>query len=260
MARSGYLALNSCTRPQGQYTATVEATVVVILIVIVGAIVATLVVAQAQIARAREAKVVLASTLGFCASDAFVSTFNRHGVAIESDTRRVLLSTKSTTKLLQPTDIIEVELLEDNTSLLKTNRVSQVGGVVVGGLLLGGVGAVVGGLSGSKRTTARVSKLTLRITTNDFETPNHDIVFFEWLDKGIERGSPIYQPRLKEAKLWHGRLTQVLRAGEDDRRQATVPVATTASVADELEKLAGLRTRGLITDEEFAHQKNRLLR
>ncbi len=233
---------------------------VILAILVVGAIALVFVIAHGQNEQARKAQDSLASVPGFRTSAAFVSSFNKHGIAIEHDSKRVLLSSPNATKLLQPSEIIDVELLEDNHSLLKTNRASQLGGAVVGGLLLGGVGAVIGGLSGSKRSTARVSKLTLRITTTDFELPNHDIVFFEWLDKGIERNSPIYQPRLKEAELWHGRVAQVLRVGTDQRGQQTAQVASETSVADELEKLAGLHARGLLNDEEFAQQKARLLK
>ncbi|MCL4742521.1 MAG: hypothetical protein KJZ54_10005, partial [Phycisphaerales bacterium] len=213
-------------------------TFTVILVVLVGAVVLLILVAMGKNEQARSAQAALATAPGFSASAAFVSSFNMNGIAVEQDSKRVLLSTASGTKLLQPNDIIGIELLEDNHSLLKTNRGSQLGGVVVGGLLLGGVGAVVGGLSGSKKSTARVSKLTLRITTTDFEAPNHDIVFFEWLDSGVERNSPLYQPRLKEAELWHGRLTQVLRAGSNGGEQQPTQTGTAASVADELEKLA----------------------
>jgi hypothetical protein len=43
------------------------------------------------------------------------------------------------------------------------------------------------------------------------------------------------------------------------RPAAPTPAPATSSLASELEKLAGLRERGILTDEEFAAQKSRLL-
>ena len=45
-------------------------------------------------------------------------------------------------------DLLQVEIIEDNVTITKTSRTSQVGGAIVGGMLAGGVGAVIGGLSG----------------------------------------------------------------------------------------------------------------
>src|SRR5690625_2106720 len=45
-------------------------------------------------------------------------------------------------------DIIESEVVVDSHTITKTARGSQIGGAAVGGVLLGGVGAIIGGLSG----------------------------------------------------------------------------------------------------------------
>lgn len=45
-----------------------------------------------------------------------------------------------------------------------------------------------------------------------------------------------------------------------EKQMASPPVSQTTSVADELVKLAALREQGIISDEEFAAQKAKLLR
>ncbi len=73
---------------------------------------------------------------------------------------------------------------------------------------------------------------------------------FEYADKGLLRG-----------------FADFLRAKISTKNSQSSPATSgavenpslTISVADELEKLAGLRDRGIITDEEFSAQKAKLL-
>lgn len=53
----------------------------------------------------------------------------------------------------------------ENTRNLRNVR--QIGGVVVGGLLLGGVGAIIGGLSGKTETSGKISRIDLRLIVNE---------------------------------------------------------------------------------------------
>lgn len=162
----------------------------------------------------------LRSITGFTPTDLYVSKWNHAGISIDIASRQVALSTPAATRVLEARQIFEVELLQDDSSLLKTNRVNQLGGVVVGGLLLGGVGAVIGGLSGSKRNQSLVRKLTLRILTDDFDAPHHDVVFFDWIGKGLSPDNKIYKEALEQAQLWHARVTQLLKLPVADAPEA----------------------------------------
>ena len=55
----------------------------------------------------------------------------------------------------------------------------------------------------------------------------------------------------------HDTIQQLQRAGEAPETEVRHPPV--ASISDELEKLAGLRDRGILTDEEFQQQKRKLL-
>lgn len=156
-------------------------------------------------------------------------------------------------------DLVSSEIFEDGSTITKTIRSSQLGGALVGGLALGGVGAIIGGLSGKSKTTEKVMRIDLRITVNDIQTPLHDINFLtiETKQDGI-----IYQNAMKTARHWHG-LVDVLikRANMEDRENHAVKDQSNhTSVADELKKLAGLRDSGVLSTEEFQSQKIKLLR
>jgi hypothetical protein len=82
----------------------------------------------------------------------------------------------------------------------KTNTGSQVGRAIVGGALAGGVGLVIGGLSGSKKTSEIVNTIALRFTLNG---QSYEIVF---LNTETTKGSSLYDNALKEARYWQSLL------------------------------------------------------
>ena len=149
--------------------------------------------------------------------------------------------------------------MADDTSLVKTNRGSQVAGAAVGGLLLGPVGLLLGGLTGSTRSEGRVKRLVLRIVTTDFAKPNHDILLYKSASsKGDVKTSIILKEPLRIAETWHSRVTVLIRDAGSMAAPAVPPIGA-VSVADEVRKLDALRREGLLTDDEFQQQKRQLL-
>lgn len=108
-------------------------------------------------------------------------------------------------------EILSVEIFEDGVTVTKTSRSSQLGGAIVGGLALGGVGAVIGGLSGNTASSNKVSKIDLRITVNNTKNPIHDINFMNTEDK---QHGPIYNSAMEKARHWHGLMSVLIKRGE----------------------------------------------
>ncbi|WP_339695811.1 hypothetical protein [Celeribacter baekdonensis] len=75
-------------------------------------------------------------------------------------------------------DILDVQVVEDGTTVSVTKRKGVIGRAIVGGVALGGVGAIVGGLSAGSETTSRnvVSKIDV-IATMSPGTPVARVVF-----------------------------------------------------------------------------------
>ena len=69
-------------------------------------------------------------------------------------------------------DLIRSEVTEDGNLITSTVRSSQIVGAVVGNVLIGGVGLLVGGLTGKKRSRNEISKVTLEITVSDTQRLN----------------------------------------------------------------------------------------
>ncbi|GIK24692.1 MAG: hypothetical protein BroJett006_09380 [Betaproteobacteria bacterium] len=155
-------------------------------------------------------------------------------------------------------DLLSCEIFEDGSTVTKTMRTSQIGGALVGALALGGVGAIIGGLSGKTKTTGKIKRVDLRITVNDTQNPHHDVNF---ISHETQKGGIVYDHAIKEARQWHG-LIEVLIKRADQEDQERVGMATalrSISLADELKKLAELRNSGVLDDEEFQQQKTKLL-
>ncbi len=151
----------------------------------------------------------------FEADDVYVSDQNLGGIAIDLKRREILLTDAEEFRRFTVPSMMSCEILEDDVQLAYANRGSQLAGVAVGGILLGGVGAVIGGLSGSRRTVNKVRKMILRFVTDDFKKPNHDIVLLDWIhDKeGAPRDSLVYRQALEAAELWHSRVRAMMKAG-----------------------------------------------
>lgn len=203
---------------------------------------------------------------GFTASQTFIGVDGMGGIAIDEGKELLCLVSRLgavvNSRMVPYADVVSVELTEDGSSITKTSRGSQLGGALVGGVLLGGVGVVVGGLSGSKKTSQKIKRVDLRVVIDDTKSPLHNVCF-----QNVEgaRGGIIHNAAISQARHWNGLFDVVIRRADQARVQdvSVVEQKTDAkpagSVADEIKKLADLKADGILTDDEFQTQKQRLL-
>jgi hypothetical protein len=231
----------------------------IFIVVFIAAVVIGVVVQVGRSNAAAKKTAMVRSRTDFQASDVYVSPLDQNGLSIDSTTARLLLVQGDKQHIVPASEIVSVEVMADDTSLVKTNRGSQVAGAAVGGLLLGPVGLLLGGLTGSTRSEGRVKRLVLRIVTTDFARPNHDILLYKSAsNKGDVKNSILLKEPIRIAETWHSRVTVLIRDAVP-KPVATVPPTGTASIADEVRKLDALRREGLLTDDEFQQQKRQLL-
>lgn len=126
---------------------------------------------------------------------------------------------------------------------------SIIGRALVGGLILGPVGAIVGGMTGigdkekSKSLSGIDNILSISYTENEIEY----ILLFECSDKKAKKVIEYFNKNYPD-KYWE--------EVEETEEKAEVKHV---NVADELLKLKTLLDAGLLTMEEFEAQKNKLL-
>lgn len=142
--------------------------------------------------------------------------------------------------------VVEYELLEDGNSIEK----GGVGRALVGGALFGGVGALVGASTGH-RHKATCSKLQIKITLNDMQTPT---VYVNFIQAETKKDGALYKmifPMAQEALSVLSIITQSEKSENSPHDKE--------SAADEILKFKKLLDEGIITQEEFDLKKKQLL-
>lgn len=236
-------------------------TSVLALTLVIAFIVLTVVAGFMRNARKDEMEARLRAQPDFTPTRKIVGCDGQAGLAVDEGRHKLCLVSRTAAgyaqRILPSSDLLSVELFEDGTLVTRTVRSSQIAGALLGGMAYGSVGAIIGGLSGRTETSNRIERVDLRLVVNDTASPLHDVAFMN--AEGEKDGIDLEQAR-RQARHWHGILDILIkRADAELRDRQPAPAPQTASVADELGKLAGLRTAGLLTDEEFARQKEKLL-
>lgn len=170
-------------------------------------------------------------------------------------------------KSLHYSDIIEVSYEENGDQLFTKSTGRTIGGAIAGGVLLGGAGAVIGGLSGKTKKNKVVNNMDIKILLRNTEEATCILHFMDSstpLKTKNSMDESSYEEFLKNANKAKDLLSIVI----DDAKQTASQLSPAASksdapsfsVADELSKLADLKKQGILTDEEFRIQKEKLLK
>ena len=160
--------------------------------------------------------------------------------------------------MLQPDDrvfrfseLMDYELIEDDSQVTK----GGLGMAAAGGILFGGVGAIVGSNTGKKKSKKVVESLYLKIDLNDIDFP---CVFVPYITKSTKTSSGDYTKAMNAAQESISCLNIILKQLEAEN----TAVPTAAAEADPLEQVAQLKNlldMGAITQEEFDTKKKELL-
>ena len=209
--------------------------------------------------RRRRMKAYLSSQPDFAPSQSFIDCTGISGLAIDEQRKRILLLNlrkPHSHRLIDYRDLLSSELFEDGTTISSAVRSSQIGGAVVGGLILGIPGALIGGLSGKREISTQVHHIDLRLMVNDVKTPLHEVRF---LKHSRKKGSLLYQMAMDNARRWQALMEVLIQQADRDAQVTGQSVATATSIADEIRKLAELQNAGLLSPEEFQRQKAKML-
>lgn len=148
-------------------------------------------------------------------------------------------------------EIVSFELLEDGNSITK----GGLGRAVVGGALFGGVGAIVGGATGGKKTKGVCTKLQIKIILNNMATPN---VYVDLINTSTKKDSILYTSAYSSAQ----EILSILQIICDQKEQkvGSVPNKNNGiSIPEEIKKYKELLDMGAILEEEFENKKKELL-
>jgi hypothetical protein len=191
---------------------------------------------------------------------------NLYTFAIDENKRKVAYFDEEQETFISYEEIISVDLIENNTTVASKSTMRTIGGAVVGGALGGGAGAVVGGLSGNTNMKKKVSLIQVRLRIRDISMPTLLINCFDC--KTMTNGEDIktdgisgliYNQCIQHANQIVDLVSVIIDDVDKKEKKSMSTSMGNSSVAEELSKLADLKDKGILTEEEFSVQKAKLL-
>ncbi len=167
----------------------------------------------------------------------------------ESNKIAILDAAANSINYVEFNKIIDCEILEDNTTIMK----GGIGRALVGGVLAGGVGAIVG--AGTRGLSDIVKNLAIRIITNDISNP---MVMITLINSDTKRDGLFYKNCMASAQEIYSTIVSVLNSGKTSKQTLSESIDS-ESVSDQIRELAKLKGEGLLTEEEFNKKKKALL-
>lgn len=150
-------------------------------------------------------------------------------------------------------EIRSFELIQDDSSVMS----GGVGAAVAGGLLLGGVGAIVGSNVGKRKGRKVVENLFLKINLKSLDFP---CVIIPYIDKAVKVSSNEYKKAFSAAQETVSCLELIVDAVDQAASSEQANVMNQGSnVAEQIMQFKSLLDMGAISEEEFEMKKRELL-
>ena len=160
-----------------------------------------------------------------------------------------IISTKiNNSTIYDYSDIVKFELIEDGESITK----GGLGSAIAGNILFGGTGAIVGSITGGKKTKSLCSKMQIAISLNNIQNP---ITYINLISTETKKDGPVYKSSCNFAQEILSVLQLICNSNNATENSPT----SSTSAADEIKKYKELLDMGAITQEEFDKKKQELL-
>lgn len=199
----------------------------------------------------------------------YISPWDYSFIGLNFDNQSIGLGKDASLAISNFSQIIKVDLLRNDQTTTSTDRGSLLTRAVVGGVLLGGVGAVVGAVTAKTHSTSELSKISLRVIT---ESGSYTILFLNLGNTSSAGHSSAISSASSEADRFYGLVLKAMKQAAAPQPAATAnrqPIlpsmssraaaVSSVSVASEIEKLWKLKENGAISDQEYERAKQTLL-
>jgi hypothetical protein len=234
--------------------------IVGILIIIIGQIVAVNMKKEERLHKKNMSNILLNNIENFNGTKRLIGPWGL--IAIDDDSKQIAVK-KGKIKKYPFSDILSCEVIEDGmTTYKKTNTIGR---AILGGVIAGGAGAIVGGLSGESKKNSEIKTLEFKIIFKDINNPDFKIKFFDaWEETlGTKKSikitdsvyGSIYKKELDKLEHWKNIISIIISNNEKNENIGN----QNTSVSDELIKLNELKEKGIITEEEFKKEKMKIL-
>lgn len=143
-------------------------------------------------------------------------------------------------------DIIDFELLENDSSVIK----GGLGRALAGGALFGRIGATVGAVTGARKSQSVCESLKIKVTVRNNSSP---AILVDYITSATKTSSYVYKEAFEKA---HKTLSALQYAVDSVSQSPNLP---SFDPVDEMRKYKQLLDEGIITEEEFKAKKKQLL-
>lgn len=103
--------------------------------------------------------------------------------------------------------ILSSSIKQDGETITQTSN--TIGRALIGGVLAGGAGAIVGGMTSKKQNKQLIRKLTLEIVVNDLDNPEYKIDFLNDA-KGIDANSDEFKKEKEQVDHWQNLMSVII--------------------------------------------------
>lgn len=204
----------------------------------------------------------------FTATKKLIGNGNKYFIALDEGREKIVFLGDNIKKI-SFSDVLGCEIIEDGETISKKSTTRTIGGALIGGVLAGGSGAIIGGLSGKTTEKKEVTSLVLKILLRDISNPTITIDCFNASEvtngtkKKIKTDDSVYGPIYKAVKKELNTVKDVFsividKVDKKEKVELKTDVSTN-SLSDELLKLNDLKEKGILNNEEFEVQKKKLL-
>ena len=183
--------------------------------------------------------------------------FDKNIVAINKEKQEIQFFYKlKLDKIISFENVVECNIIE-NSNVMESGGVGR---ALVGGIIAGGAGAIVG--ANTRKSKNIVSNLSIRIVTNEVDDPLYNLNLITYQ---IDTNKPLYANFYKMAMNFANNVYATIQAIINENNKNTnkskedLQEQKSSNGLEQLEKLAELKDKGIITDEEFEESKKKIL-
>jgi hypothetical protein len=191
----------------------------------------------------------------FKATEYYLSKTSGSSIGFDDDRKKIcFLDIHNRPYIYNYNKILQCEVVVDGQTILKQSTTGTLGRSILGGILGGGVGAIIGGTSASKTLKEKISNIELKVIVNDVSNPIFNIQFYD------STSSILLKHERRNVERWHAIMCGLIVQGnkEDttsfEKDSLDTVIVSNLSVADELRKMKELLDMGVLTIEEFKKQ------
>lgn len=163
----------------------------------------------------------------FTADISYLSDDYLSGIALNKTEEKVVVFKRFNIKedfspsIYNFSDILECSIKEDGDTVINTVSKSLIGRAMAGGVLFGGIGAVIGGLSGERIVSEKIYRATLSLTFDDIDYPIREVDFLN-SNMLVDRNSDLYRKIYDDLNKWHKTISVIIKRNEKELNSNTV--------------------------------------